>query len=682
LITVTGGNITITNSAFNNNASYGIDIKTNGIVTVNGIDASDNSSYGMQVDGFSRLTLGNAVFARNTGYGLRLYTTKAALVTIRNIYSISNEGDGIGVYTKGVVTVSDVTALNNTWKGMWINNISAESPRAVNVTLGTFGYNGDYGITVLSKGAVTLTDVTSSNNPDGVQIDNTYGTANVTIRSSRAGTTYDVSNNTYDGLFIASKGVIAVSDVRIENNGWYGVWIDNSGAISARNVNLTRVSVAGHNTSSRHGIYIYSRGNVLLTDVSSMNNKNTIGDYHGLYINNRGKETSYQVWDGTGSVTIRSSRAGTTYDFSGNNRGSGIYILSNGVVTVSDITANKNAYHGIRIENQYATSARNVTLTRVSVTGNTATPWSRDGIYILSKGNVLLTDVSSSESDNTIGPYNGLYIDNRGGTPLDWSGTGNVTIRSSRAGTSYDFSGNKKGAGILILSNGVVAVSDVNAPGNTFRGIEVDNTYGTARNFTLTRGTFNDNKQEGVFIISKGAVTLTDVSASGNGTTTSHHGVVINNTAGTGNVTVRSSRAASYCDFSGNDGNGLAILSNGTITVRNINAIDNGGAGIDVRTAGPSKNITLQNLYTHGNGGNGIYAKLVSGTVNVRNVYSYNNGGNGIRVDEGSGRVNFLNCAFIGNGGNGIWVRRAIDAVSLRNVLSAGNAGRNINIAP
>ena len=121
-------------------------------------------------------------------------------------------------------------------------------------------------------------------------------------------------------------------------------------------VTLTNIRAQGN---SSDGIEIYSKGNVLLTSISSNSNSNT-----GMYVNNS--------FGTLGNVTLTGTTNGFQYNEYGlvietnglvalsnavvsDNRGEGVVVLAYGfgkAVTLTNITSARNAYEGIFIDAQ------------------------------------------------------------------------------------------------------------------------------------------------------------------------------------------------------------------------------------------------------------------------------------------------------------------------------------------
>ena len=127
--------------------------------------------------------------------------------------------------------------------------------------------------------------------------------------------------------------------------------------------------------------------------------------------------------------------------------------------------------------------------------------------------------------------------------------------------------------------------------------------------------------QDGIHIVSKGSVTLDGITSSEN--QSSAYGVYVDNSAGTGNVSVLSTKGANT--FNDNSLDGLYINTKGTIIVTSATASNNGNNGLNLNTSGTAKTITLTNVTTSHNGYDGILT-LSHGAATFTNIKAFNNG--------------------------------------------------------
>jgi len=164
------GNVTINNSAFNHNSTYGLKIETGGIVNINGISASYNESgSGADISGFSRLTVANSVFSGNSkddeggnGRGLDAQSVLNAPVTLESIHATNNENNGIHISTFGNVILRNVHASGNTVTNHTGAAIYHLGKGSVSIYDSNFSSNHYYGLFVESMGVLESSNFKNS----------------------------------------------------------------------------------------------------------------------------------------------------------------------------------------------------------------------------------------------------------------------------------------------------------------------------------------------------------------------------------------------------------------------------------------------------------------------------------------------------------------------------------------
>ena len=216
-----GGNVTITNSAFDDNGTttttYGLYIWTNGVVTINGVSASRNYDSNLSVRDFSSLTVKNAIlngYMDVWGSGLVASTTKPAPVVIQNVTASNNAWYGISITTLGSISLASVDALENQSGIMLVNNSGVG---AVTTTTIRANNNSLRGLDIASQGALTLTNIeASSNGNEGLLINSGSGT--ITINKTLANWTNDFSDNVRQGINITTQGIVNISSSTASGN--------------------------------------------------------------------------------------------------------------------------------------------------------------------------------------------------------------------------------------------------------------------------------------------------------------------------------------------------------------------------------------------------------------------------------------------------------------------------------
>jgi hypothetical protein len=130
----------------------------------------------------------------------------------------------------------------------------------------------------------------------------------------------------------------------------------------------------------------------------------------------------------------------------------------------------------------------------------------------------------------------------------------------------------------------------------------------------------------------------------------------VNACNGNGNVSILGTLGDNT--FSDNGATGLAVYSNGAITVDKVFAIQNKGRGMVLSNETGSAPITISNTVTRLNQWHGLHL-ITNGLVTLRNTHSMSNGvgldGAGIFVRAyTASSLKFYLSSFIGNEGSGI----------------------------
>ena len=141
-----------------------------------------------------------------------------------------------------------------------------------------FSGNGSTGLNVLSRGAITLSNIVANNsvNDTGAYLFNDYAgsSGGVTITGSNS-----FSGNNDSGLVINLRGAVGLTNITADGNKTAtGVYIENcnysSGACQGSgDVLLTGTLVFTNNGNNDDGLYISTSGNVSMADVTATGNK-------------------------------------------------------------------------------------------------------------------------------------------------------------------------------------------------------------------------------------------------------------------------------------------------------------------------------------------------------------------------------------------------------------------------
>ena len=119
-------------------------------------------------------------------------------VVVTNSSFLNNSNSGLGILTKGAVSVKSVN--ENGSGGTVINNTFDAIASPVTVTNAHFAQNTSDGLSITSNGTVTLTNLLAEgNNGYGIYVDNTAGVGNVLLKGTNT-----VLGNGSSGLNIQS----------------------------------------------------------------------------------------------------------------------------------------------------------------------------------------------------------------------------------------------------------------------------------------------------------------------------------------------------------------------------------------------------------------------------------------------------------------------------------------------
>jgi len=319
-------------------------------------------------------------------------------VTLTNVQSIENKSEGISIikYTgAGYILLTNVVADGNQ-HGI---DITADStvPRFNNVTLNNVSarYNDGFGIAVGANGNITWTGGSVLNNSQ-TMLQNIVILQNYNHVSPAAPFGVRVSNVSIinplgSGLYAASYGPVILSGVISRNHQDYNVYLDTCGGSSytkCDNTYLAPVTVIKSVFNNSHGItgfaglMIRASGAVTLTGVTANDNSGK-----GAYINNRINSLLAKP------VTV----TGSTF----NNNDTGMLIVSDGSIVLSSISASMNrTYEGVSASNFTSLAPRSVTISGVNNFNANKTT----GLYVMSNGQISVSGARVS-SNETMGIY-------------------------------------------------------------------------------------------------------------------------------------------------------------------------------------------------------------------------------------------------------------------------------------
>ncbi|MBI5080628.1 MAG: hypothetical protein HZB17_04895 [Chloroflexi bacterium] len=574
----------------------------------------------------------------------------------------TDPGYGIGVCSGAQTNFSDAYNDAITYAGLgstssgWTGTIYFET----GTHSGSFSVDGsDFSAT--TGGIPSVFTIMSVGNSSNTVLSDT-----VTINSMNAVTLQGFSVSAADpvaGIIVGNgtpiTGTLTLTDVVVTNTAGDGIAIvQNNGDVIFNEVQASSNFGTGAAITNTTG-----SGNI--TVGQSTFNANG-GD--GLRINN---STS----PATTTVTVSNSTFGDT---TGNIFGVGLKIESNGVITLTSLTANSNLT-GVYVDNTFG--AGNVTVNGTNFfnyndSGST-------GLHVVSNGAISVSGVMANSNPNSNGAYlqttgNDITVDSSTfdsnaikGLYARTLGSGNVTLTNVTA-TGNGLGPYANGNGVEVEANGAVSVTGVTANSNGAKGAVIDNS-GVTETVTVSNSTFGNttgtgNVEKGLDIASSGDVLLTGVTASYN----TLQGVYIANNAGAGNVTINGTNT-----FGNNGGKGVEVLSNGTIDASGITANNNGANGAYIDNSTGFATVTISNskfgdALATGNTIKGLEI-ISNGDVTLVNVTASYNGSDGANITSNGATVFIDPSFFEGNGGNDLSVDSGAGNITLDCVTSTNN---------
>ena len=663
-----------------------------------------------------------------------------------------NADAGLGINTPDKIKLEHVTASGNGQNGVDICNFDPNTDSCLGagaVTIsGTFNDNFHNGLGIASSAGVRLEDVMANNNgqsrsdPDCNPEVQFCGGGGAFIEAQGQ---VEVDSSTFNengegGLSINTPGKIKLKDVRASENGNNGIDMcnfdpDTHRCLGAGDVTLENVT-ASNNGQSRtdptcnpdfqfcggEGAFIEAQGRVVVD--SGMFNDNADG---GLVIDTPAKITLSEV------------------TASGNGGGGGVVIcnfdpdadrcLGAGAVTISG-TFSDNFHHGLEIVSTTGVRLEEVTASnngqsrtdptcnpevqfcggngafieaqgRVTVDPSTFNGNADTGLGIDTPGKIKLEGVSASGNGQ-----NGVNICNFDPDTDRCLGAGDVTLEHVMANNNgqsrtdpdcnpeVQFCG---GNGLEINTPAVITLTDVTASGNGGEGVFICNfDPGTesclGSNGVRVNGIFNENYLSGLAIFSNAGVALDNVAANNNGQSVSDPlcDLEVRDCGGFGAfLHAQGPVLVDHSAFDGNGEVGLGLNTPHTITLTNVSASDNGGAGVEncnfdelSESCLGSGAVTVNGTANHfdNNYTSGLFL-LSNASMTLENVTANNNGqsrsdpdcnpevqfcgGNGAFI-EAQGRVVVDPSTFNGNADTGLQIN-TLGKIKLSEVSASSN---------
>ncbi len=650
------GALSLKNVEAQGNAAHGILLNTTDAIVINGSFSTDNSGYGLVAYSSGGNLVLNNIRALGNIFGAvadNSSAVSAKTVTVNNsVFRSSSFGDGLDVRSKGAIMLNHIDAEDNTGTGVDLDNTGLDGvtyrgsgPVSLLNSLGLNQFIGNHGwpLSIRSRGAITVKGVYAHDNQAEIFLDgcaenpnppyNCLGKGSLSLSALQVETTGNY------GLTAKTTGAISLDGSSFTANR-LGVNLDNASAASARPVTVTNSSFANTFDAASVGLEVLSKGSITLNNVQANNNqgKLTYGpaaeDVSGILLDNcLWDDVVTHVCKGSGTVSVLSSKGPS--QASGGIQGDGLFIHSNGAVTVSGFSSTDNG-GGAYINN--VPGAGTLTITHSAFSANTGT---QGGLRAYSASAVTLSRVEASQNsggagaavDNSYGTTTaaavtvsqshfdqnqalGLYVLGRGNLTLNNvsanlnimassggailnSTNGGVTLLDTLGPNQFSFNG-YSGLGVS-ANKGAISISSVTASFNGGGGISLVNVSAAAtQTVTAQKILAAHNGGDGLAVRSKGSVTLNAVQANYN---ESGYGVNIDNCLnlgtgcfGSGDVSILSTHGPNSMS---DNASGLWIESAGSVLVNSTTASNNtgspfGGSGVWIQNSTiPGKTVTV-----------------------------------------------------------------------------------------
>ena len=273
-------------------------------------------------------------------------------------------------------------------------------------------------------------------------------------------------------LNVQTLGSIKLDRVQAIRNDTDGAGLENGGSVTVTN------STFDYNLYS--GLGIFTHGAVTLKAVRAR-----VNGGQGVHI-------EFALGDFTASpVTV------TNGLFEGNIGGDGLHILANGPITLTGVSAIRNAGHGTVVNNTAGAGNVSLKLTNTFV-GNGGY-----GLSLASNGSVLAEHLVAHQ--------------NRGGDGVAIDNTFALTPKGVTITGSGKFYGNST-SGLNINSDGAITTNQLSASDNLLDGIELHTTLETTSPAVTMKGNniVSGNGLNGLYISSPSSVILNQVIADSN----------------------------------------------------------------------------------------------------------------------------------------------------------------------
>ncbi len=701
-------NVTIPNWAnyFGENSGNGLNVSSTGTVRINNISAKYNGNKGIEISALNAINLANVEVFHNYDTGAYL-TTRAApsarSVTVTDSTFHLNEGTGLVIDATGAIILSGVSADGNyspvsgtldkvpasvydqikqgttseiyyfygyggQWLDIILNSSDFDAYLELNDNIGdpissddnsgegtnariirSLPYTGWFQIKVSYIGVDQSGNYILSVNDfynlhpvypgSGIVLDNTSGTGNISVRTTRNNPTNTFNNNENFGMYISTNGAVTIDNSSGNQNYRSGLFVSAAKAVIIQDRN--REPVSTFNNNGYYGVYIRTLSAITLNGISGSGNA-----LHGADLENCFLSGDLLGCAGSGKVTV-ATKKNYLADFSSNG-GYGIRIDANGVIDLLHVSASNNGLNGVYLRNDYhngVVSIRNTSAILPSAFDDNG----GYGIFIRSLRNITLHNLSANGNG-----LSGAYLDACREDEGACRGSGFIKISAiSNTQSSFDTNSDH---GIQAYAYSTITLINVSASGNGLSGAYLTNNFDMARNGINiyrsgnTLGNVFDNNgaaglytgsdpayRVGLFIETRGMINIKNLSASGTrdgGADSTYYGTP---QAGSGLLAFnhdgdRANRVYITSGiFSNNDNFGMQAFSYGPIFLKSLDASANGNIGAYVKNnfEGYTSGISLlafprQPSTFNMNNGNGLLVET-NGSVSLRDLTASNN---------------------------------------------------------
>lgn len=612
------GSLKLNNETSINDLKYKNDLATTGLTT------------GITADNVTDTEINHAIIGENSdnaGYEVGVLN-KDVPVSIKdtsiNAYSSANNAVGLKLEDLANISLGDNNSVNGT--SVAANGIALELSNSPTVAIGS---NNNF------------TGASTNANGIGLQIDPNIS-GNI-IFNDFIGDGTSVFNGVSDvagyGLYaVSSTGTVILHDIK-------DFTFDGSFAGTA---------------GTGSGINISAVSGISVDDIDNVTSK---GRVNGIY-----------TYTNSGSIVINSISNSTLQDSTAPPRGFGLYGDANG----SDITINSidnSHFYGKGTADGYGAelSGKDITINEIKDSlFSSSNSNNGNGFSALATNDISLLNIENSSFDGSniglevkstgaggevfIGPISDaskFTAFRNNSTGADIESDGNITIYniSGNADTVADrttFSGEQTGMKVTSTSGDISmnAIGDYAEFSSDQYGLDLN-----AKDITITgisNSIFSGDVSNGGYGLRAVASGNVNIGVTNNITHSTFTGTAlgfsVDNTGGTGTISLGDISNNSRFTASGNNSSGMELLSTKDITVQNISDSTFSAAKFGLNVDSSGGQVSIANISgsdftgTAGNNGKGLFIKSNNVLATIGNILnsSFDGGDNSLEVDSGN----------------------------------------------